>query len=504
MKQFNDTSMLSALGSRTTDYDLSEPKADIFECFKNTTARPYVINIELPEWSGMCLSGDTLIDVARDESIQPKGVAIKDLVGTEGLVFSFDTNKNEPVVRKYHSVRKTRENSDTVLVTFKKIRRNAEGVFETQLHTMTMTPDHPVLVQKGIGVFEWVEAKDLKSGQQLVVEQRQGDYIRGKQRHRLIQEYVYGRKLHTEEHVHHIDFNHSNNTPDNLETLLMSDHFSLHMKDRYMWDEKLDIDSMVSEYNAGESFYSLSRKYGCDVSTIYARIEHLVTKRTQSEALNAKPSSIAKKQIHTECNNYYQQGYTIYELSQYYDIHPTTIMSWIKKAGGTLRTSQETTALRKTVELSGLNHKIVSVTPGARQDVYNMEVEDTECFFAEGIVVHNCPKTKQPDFAHISVAYIPRDLCIESKSMKLYVFSYRQYGCFMESTTNKFIDDMVAACNPYYVKVFGIFNPRGGIDLNVFAEYYSPDIKNFTEFIPAHYFGKDKEFIPKQYISINI
>jgi len=498
-KQFNDTSMLSALGSRTTEYDLSEPKSDIFECFENTTSRPYVINIEIPEWSGMCLAGDTLVDVACDESKFPKGIAIKDLVGTEGLVFSFDEQKNEPVVRKYYNVRKTRENSETVKVTFKKIRRNNDGKFETQHGTMVMTPDHPVLVQKGLGIFEWVLANDLKPSDQLVVEQRQGDYIRGKQRHRLIQEYLYGRKLVTEEHVHHVDLNHINNTPDNLEVLLMSDHFSLHMKNRYMWDDALDVEQLVLEYNNGANFHSLSKKYGCDGSTIYARIEHLVNKRTQSEALGARPSSIAKKLIYKECNDYYQQGYTIYELSSYYDVHATTIMGWVKKAGGTLRTAHETSALRKTVELSGLNHRVVSVEPGEKQDVYNMEVEDTECFFAEGIVVHNCPKTHQPDFAHISIAYVPRYLCIESKSLKLYTFSYRSYGCFMESTTNKFVDDIVAACNPYWVKVQGIFNPRGGIDLNVNAEYYSIDIGDYLEYIPQHIFGKDKIHVPVFY-----
>lgn len=111
-----------------------------------------------------------------------------------------------------------------------------------------------------------------------------------------------------------------------------------------------------------------------------------------------------------------------------------------------------------------------------------------------------CPKTGQPDFAHISIAYMPRDLCIESKSMKLYMVSYRSYGCFMESTTNKFVDDIVAACNPYFVRVQGIFNPRGGIDLNVFAEYYSEDILEFTKIIPAHYFGKNKDVVPSENI----
>jgi 7-cyano-7-deazaguanine reductase len=82
-----------------------------------------------------------------------------------------------------------------------------------------------------------------------------------------------------------------------------------------------------------------------------------------------------------------------------------------------------------------------------------------------------CPVTNQPDFAHITIQYIPRDRCIETKSLKLYVFAYRNYGCFMESTTNRFVDDIVAACDPNWVKVIGRFNSRGGITLDVEAEY---------------------------------
>ena len=82
-----------------------------------------------------------------------------------------------------------------------------------------------------------------------------------------------------------------------------------------------------------------------------------------------------------------------------------------------------------------------------------------------------CPKTHQPDFAHIIIEYIPNKLCIETKSLKLYMGAYRNYGCFMESTTNRFVDDMIKACDPNWIRVTGKFNARGGITLDVVAEH---------------------------------
>lgn len=82
-----------------------------------------------------------------------------------------------------------------------------------------------------------------------------------------------------------------------------------------------------------------------------------------------------------------------------------------------------------------------------------------------------CPKTGQPDMANMVIRYIPNLKCVESKSLKLYVVAYRNYGCFMESTTNKFIDDFIAACDPNWIQVTGKFAARGGITLNVYAEH---------------------------------
>ena len=84
-----------------------------------------------------------------------------------------------------------------------------------------------------------------------------------------------------------------------------------------------------------------------------------------------------------------------------------------------------------------------------------------------------CPKTGQPDFATITVEYIPDKLCIELKSLKKYFNSYRNEGLFFESATNKILDDLVAVCKPRYMLISADFNVRGGISSVIEAEYFS-------------------------------
>ena len=80
-----------------------------------------------------------------------------------------------------------------------------------------------------------------------------------------------------------------------------------------------------------------------------------------------------------------------------------------------------------------------------------------------------CPKTGQPDFATIHIRYVPGELCIELKSLKLYLWSYRNEGAFHEAVTNKILDDLYAACQPRFIEVVGDFFVRGGIYTSVRA-----------------------------------
>ena len=82
-----------------------------------------------------------------------------------------------------------------------------------------------------------------------------------------------------------------------------------------------------------------------------------------------------------------------------------------------------------------------------------------------------CPITNQPDFGKITIRYIPNNRCIESKSLKLYLFSFRNHNTFHEEVVNRILDDIVTACQPRRAAVSGDFNPRGGISIKVEAEY---------------------------------
>lgn len=82
-----------------------------------------------------------------------------------------------------------------------------------------------------------------------------------------------------------------------------------------------------------------------------------------------------------------------------------------------------------------------------------------------------CPVTGQPDFGAITIDYIPDKLCLESKSLKLYLYSFRNSGVFHEEAVNRIMDDIVKACRPRRIKVVGRFNPRGGIAITVSAHY---------------------------------
>ncbi|MBN2090766.1 NADPH-dependent 7-cyano-7-deazaguanine reductase QueF [candidate division KSB1 bacterium] len=82
-----------------------------------------------------------------------------------------------------------------------------------------------------------------------------------------------------------------------------------------------------------------------------------------------------------------------------------------------------------------------------------------------------CPITNQPDFGKIIIKYIPDELCVESKSLKLYLFAFRNHGTFHEEVVNRILDDLITACKPRKAIVYGDFNPRGGISIKVEAEY---------------------------------
>lgn len=92
-----------------------------------------------------------------------------------------------------------------------------------------------------------------------------------------------------------------------------------------------------------------------------------------------------------------------------------------------------------------------------------------------------CPKTGQPDFAKIIINYIPRVKMVESKSLKLYLFSFRNHGDFHEDCVNIIIKDLVKLMDPKYLEVIGLFTPRGGISIYPFANYADEEHKDLAK-----------------------
>jgi 7-cyano-7-deazaguanine reductase len=104
--------------------------------------------------------------------------------------------------------------------------------------------------------------------------------------------------------------------------------------------------------------------------------------------------------------------------------------------------------------------------PAADRDFHiHMQIPEFTCL---------CPKTGQPDFATLFLDYIPDQTCIELKSLKLYIWSYRNEGAFHEAVTNRILDDLVAATRPRFMRLTAKFYVRGGVFTNVVAEFRQP------------------------------
>ncbi len=109
------------------------------------------------------------------------------------------------------------------------------------------------------------------------------------------------------------------------------------------------------------------------------------------------------------------------------------------------------------------------VNPAPERDYrIHMEIPEFTCV---------CPMTGQPDFATLVLDYVPDRLCVELKSLKLYVWSYRDEGAFHEAVTNRILDDLVRATRPRWMRLEGRFAVRGGITTSVFAEHRKKDFR---------------------------
>ncbi len=88
-----------------------------------------------------------------------------------------------------------------------------------------------------------------------------------------------------------------------------------------------------------------------------------------------------------------------------------------------------------------------------------------------------CPKTGQPDFGTVTISYVPGERMVESKSLKLYLFSFRNHGDFHEDCMNIIMEDLIKLMDPKYIEVWGRFLPRGGISIDPYCNYGKPGTK---------------------------
>ena len=155
--------------------------------------------------------------------------------------------------------------------------------------------------------------------------------------------------------------------------------------------------------------------------------------------------------VHAVSGFLLEHGANIEEAAQFHDRDTGLFFMRVQFSGA--RTSVP--------ELRGALETFANPRP-ERDFEINMECPEFTCV---------CPKTGQPDFATIRITYVPDQICLELKSLKLYLWSYRNEGAFHEAVTNQILDDLVAACQPRKMTVVGDFNVRGGIHTTVTASY---------------------------------
>ncbi|MGB8538952.1 MAG: preQ(1) synthase [Acidobacteriaceae bacterium] len=117
---------------------------------------------------------------------------------------------------------------------------------------------------------------------------------------------------------------------------------------------------------------------------------------------------------------------------------------------------------------AGLDYNFPSIETWENQfPGYEILVDDPE-------FTSVCPKTSLPDFGHLTIRYMPRGRCLELKSLKEYLFTYRNLGIFQENVVNRVLEDVVKACDPVWAVVKGDFRPRGGISTVIEARWPRP------------------------------
>lgn len=382
---------VTLLGNQNTTYS-DDYAPEVLETFVNKHPdNNYVVTFDAYEFTSKCVVGDTLISIMRPETCYPEGTPIKDLVGTQGYVYGVDDTTLETVCRPYTDVRKTGEQVPVVKIIMDNIKGVLpSGAFTREVSYVRCTPDHLVLVKKGLQGAEWVPASELQPGMKLVASQNGGDMVLDE------------------------------------------------VQCRELW--------MDNVRPAESSEYSLPDE---DRSEEICRL--------------------------------YEFGYLTEEIGEYLGMHPNSVLDVLKSKKVVIKDTEAARSCRQTLNLPALDYRVVQVVDDGVDDVYNMEVADVHNFFGNDVILHNCPKTGQPDFAKVIISYIPDERMVESKSLKLYLFSFRNHGSFHEDCMNMIMKDLIKLMEPKYIEVFGIFAPRGGIAIHPWCAWVNPEYPEFND-----------------------
>lgn len=333
-----------------------------------------------------CVTGDTLIDCPRDLEKYPYGIPIKELVGKEFMTYSWDISRQQYVLRKAYDVRKTGEKQPVYRLNFS----YKDEYNQDKLGYLDATGNHPVLLQHG----EYKDLKDLKEGEKLVPFYRWMDgYPRGNRPHILqtlsfysgISEHRFivqesGEVLLNKHHIHHKDGRSLNNNIDNLEQITEEQHKILEAekiseRTKKWWREASEVKKRAVTTKALAGIKKWHDENPEDVRRAYRNQSRSIKKTLNKLTVEERKQKVAKA---LEVRDH---------VTSMEALHKGQKEWWINLSEKE-RTKRMQRMRDKKKEKA--NHVVVSIEFLGYEDVYNLEVEDTYNYVANGIVVHNC------------------------------------------------------------------------------------------------------------------
>ena len=341
-----------------------------------------------------CLAGSTLIDVPRDLSKHPAGIPIRDLVGTEPLVYSYDGQRI--ALARATNVRRTGIQRQVYRVRF---TSRSKGRFATPLE-LVGTAEHPVMLRDG----SYKPLGDLRRGDRLMplyrrsrdgkyawIDRNDGSFTL---EHRMVAASVAGRPLGDDEHAHHIDHNPINNGEENIAGMVAAAHLALHGGERPPHYDEHPRGMLGKRHTdvVADGIRRSMRRHWADPS---GRAMH--TEAIQKNGLERRlpmPSAEHLRQLYEE------DGLSTTAIGVSFGVSDPTAANWLRRRG---------IGVRAPGRRKKSNHRVLSVDPAGCEDVYDIEVPSHHCFVANGVVVHNSGKTTLIENLHPFPGMLTRD-----------------------------------------------------------------------------------------------